>query len=783
MYNATMLLEKQIDPLIQEAWKIIAPFWPLCNLVSINPLHGLEDLPIEQALIKANALFQYADFPKAMGAINRQTIKWIQAYFDGGQATLNMPLRHLGLYASWKKLAWFDQHIHGGDETKQLWLKNLPKSPCDAILQVLAELQIPEHQLPLFLTLMLTTLPGWAGHIQYRVHDDGAQQSLKMDYMAIRLIITRLMWEKAVPDLFTWHTRCLDDARTKSCPLAEIEKNEALYIHHLLHDLSGNLAAGNESETTGVPTSDDGCLGHDSSEGDSRSRLETKGIQDSDGGSPSAIHAQLVFCIDVRSEPFRAILERTGPYETFGFSGFFGLPVGISNTTTGQKFASCPVLLQPKYYVDEGPVSTTMKRRDAAGYRRLSIFKNAYQSLKYNIGTAFALVECLGVFSGIWMAIKTIFPVQSVKIRQKLSAFVRSPIDVMPSIETIPLADQCQYAEFALRNIGLISNFAPVLILCGHGSTTENNAYASILHCGACGGQHGSHNAKILALILNNPRVRAYLVTVGIVIPETTRCIAAEHNTTTDTVALYESCLGNVPSPQLVSILKTLRQHLNRVRMENAERRCKIMGCTSTGFWSDCFMHVQKRSNDWSQTRPEWGLAGNASFIIGPRWLSKNTDLKGRAFLHSYDHHQDPKGHILTGILTAPMVVAQWINNQYLFSTYDPVSYGSGSKITKNITGQIGVMQGVASDLMTGLPIQSVYSTDTDPYHQLLRLNVLVYGPLSILESILSTQPVLQKLFGHGWILLTCIDPHHQVHFLNRDLTWRHSWMEEYSRA
>ncbi len=762
MYNNAMpLLDNQINPLIQDAWKTIAPFWPLRNLVAINPLQGLEDLTIEHALIQAKALFQYADFPDALSHINRQTIKWVQAFFDDGQATLNMPMRHLGLYTAWKKLAWFDQHIHGGDPAKQLWLKNLPKSPCDAIIQVLSEIDIPEPQLPLFLTLMLTTLPGWAGHIQYRVRDDGAQQSLKTDYLAIRLIMTRLMWPEAVSDLLAWHARCLDAARAKPCPLAEMQKNEKSYMTNLLQALSLNRGTGT-----------DGTVG---SGGDARAdNGDLVRAGETDGGDAPrhtvSPHAQLVFCIDVRSEPFRGILERTGPYETFGFSGFFGLPIGICNTTTGQKFASCPVLLQPKYYVEEGPVSTPLRLRDRLGYGRLSIFKNAYQSLKYNIGTAFALVECLGIFSGIWMAIKTIFPVQSVEIRQKLVSCVRPPVDMMPTIEHIALADQCQYAEFALRNIGLIANFAPLLVLCGHGSTTENNAYASLLHCGACGGQHGSHNAKILALILNNPKVRAYLATVGIVIPDTTRCIAAEHNTTTDAVALYES-LGDICPPQLTPIIETLRQHLIHVRQKNAQKRCKTMG-----FYGDqtaCSRHVQKRSNDWSQIRPEWGLAGNASFIIGPRSLSQHTDLQGRVFLHSYRHDQDQDGRILRGILTAPMVVAQWINNQYLFSTSDPVAYGSGSKITKNITGKIGVMQGVASDLMTGLPLQSVYRTDTDPYHQPLRLNVVVHGPRAVLDSVLSTEPVLQKLFGHGWILLTCIDPHHRAHFLNRDFTWR----------
>ena len=57
--------------------------------------------------------------------------------------------------------------------------------------------------------------------------------------------------------------------------------------------------------------------------------------------------------------------------------------------------------------------------------------------------------------------------------------------------------------------------------------------------------------------------------------------------------------------------------------------------------------------------------------------------------------------------MTAPMVVAQWINAQYLFSTLDNVSFGAGSKVTQNITGKLGVMQGNASDLMHGLPQQT----------------------------------------------------------------------------
>jgi uncharacterized protein YbcC (UPF0753/DUF2309 family) len=184
--------------------------------------------------------------------------------------------------------------------------------------------------------------------------------------------------------------------------------------------------------------------------------------------------------------------------------------------------------------------------------------------------------------------------------------------------------------------------------------------------------------------------------------------------------------------------------------------------------------YTKLRSIDWAQVRPEWGLARNASFIVAPREISKKIDLDGRAFLHSYDYRQDPEGAILTVILTAPMVVAQWINSQYLFSTLDNVTYGAGSKVTKNITGKIGVMQGNASDLMTGLPLQSVNKTDKEAYHEPVRLMTIVYAPSAVINQIIEKQTVLQKLFSNGWVRLICIDPEHPNHhyFLDRDLTW-----------
>ena len=99
---------------------------------------------------------------------------------------------------------------------------------------------------------------------------------------------------------------------------------------------------------------------------------------------------------------------------------------------------------------------------------------------------------------------------------------------------------------------------------------------------------------------------------------------------------------------------------------------------------------VIARSRDWAQVRPEWGLAGNAAFIAAPRHVTRGVDLGGRAFLHSYDWQADSGFGVLTLIMTAPLVVASWINLQYYGSTVNNRAFGSGNKVLHNVVGTLG---------------------------------------------------------------------------------------------
>ena len=118
---------------------------------------------------------------------------------------------------------------------------------------------------------------------------------------------------------------------------------------------------------------------------------------------------------------------------------------------------------------------------------------------------------------------------------------------------------------------------------------------------------------------------------------------------------------------------------------------------------------VARRSRDWAETRPEWGLAGCNAFIAAPRTRTAGKSFEGRAFLHDYDWRQDKSFGVLELILTAPVVVASWISLQYYGSTVAPAVFGGGNKLLHNVTGGIGVVEGNGGQLRAGLPWQSVH--------------------------------------------------------------------------
>jgi uncharacterized protein YbcC (UPF0753/DUF2309 family) len=254
----------------------------------------------------------------------------------------------------------------------------------------------------------------------------------------------------------------------------------------------------------------------------------------------------------------------------------------------------------------------------------------------------------------------------------------------------------------------------------------------------------------------NRLPVRERLAKNGLTIPADTRFIAGQMDTTTDEVVLFD--LEDLPETHRADVARLLDDLRAASRLTRQERLARFPEIGTTVPAEAGARWTERRSADWSQNRPEWGLSGNTAFLITRRDLTKGLDLGGRTFLHSYDYREDPTGRLLEIILIGPQLVAQWINMEHYFSTVDNDLYGAGSKIYHNVVGRVGVMVGAQSDLRLGLSWQTVMNGDM-PYHEPMRLLTVIEAPRAQVEQLIQRHELLQRFYRHGWVHLVVLDP------------------------
>lgn len=717
-------------------------------------------------------------------------IKFCAAFLDQGFAQWPLPVRDEGFYAAFvalhrQKGGPPDRWLHHlARETSRLEAENI--DALESIRESLRLLGVSEDEWESYLSLTLLALRGWGGMVRQieergdRVVQPAPHGSL-IDFVAVRLLLDRLALTHLGREVLG-HTGPLaalrDAARRQIEPHAPPSVEQRAFAVFQLAQVHGWTP----EEMHRLTPREWATLFE---EVEAFSGLERRRIfhlayerrfatQTYDALALHALHPaptpkrprfQATFCLDEREESLRRHIEELAPdAETFGIAGFYFVAMYFKGAEDAHFVPLCPAVMRPSHWVIEQAEGGDTARR-ARTRRALGLATHQFEIGSRSFAVGALLSAAVGVLATIPLVAGTLFPRLTARLRRSFGSIVpASPRTRLKLERTEPtpgpdgghvgfsLEEMIASAERVLRDLGLTTNFARLVVVLGHGSTSMNNPHESAHDCGACGGARGGPNGRAMAQILNDPRVRAELTRRGVVIPDETIFVGGWHNTSSDTVTLFD--LDRVPASHRDDF-EYARSVLEQACDRDAHERCRrFMSAPLTLSFEGARQHVEGRAEDLAQVRPEWGHATNAISIVGRRAFTRGLFLDRRAFLTSYDPTQDDAEHsILTRILQAVFPVCAGISLEYYFSSVDNTGYGCGTKLPHNVAAMLGVMDGAASDLRTGLPWQMV------EIHEPMRLlNVIETTPEAMLR-ILERNAGIARLVNNGWCHLAVIHP------------------------
>ena len=666
---------------------------------------------------------------------------WASAFFDNNQAIWDTAKGEQSLFKAWKNEAEVDYSTEAmGLKGFRKQVKKLPGDYLSATIWALEILDIPEDSLDLYINSLLMNINGWAG-LTSRIDWD-ANLSGQESHATEELLAIALVWEMCLKESLdsesleqAWLKAKINTQKLASAPQLNKQLARQLILQEAFDHANQRLIIDKINNQKIIK----------------KSKVEPK--------------VQAVFCIDVRSELYRRNLEAANEeIETMGFAGFFAFPIKYKQLAHDHGTDNCPVLLTTSHTIEESLNDHEAEQKAIATRALKQHVSKAWYTFKSGAISCFSFVSPVGLsylpklFTDSFGLTRPVAHPKEAGLPSGMSESKSIRLDqnnTQGELTGISAEDRLRMATSALKAMSLTDNFARIVQITGHGATTVNNPHATGLDCGACGGNSGEANAKVAAAVLNDTEVRKGLKEAGINIPESTIFLAALHDTTTDEVTLFNTKdLPATHDKDLVELKYSLKVAGQSARKERAVRMNVTKG--------DLNKQVLQRSKDWSQVRPEWGLAGCSSFIVAPRERTAQLNFGGKAFMHSYKWQKDDGFGVLELIMTAPMVVTSWINLQYYASTVDNNKFGSGNKTLHNVVGGLGVLEGFGGDLRVGLPWQSVHD-GTNYQHEPQRLNVIIEAPVDEMSKILDKHESIRQLCDNQWIYLFAMNEEGKV--------------------
>jgi uncharacterized protein len=696
-------------------------------------------------------------------------IRFCSVFLDQGTAYWPMPNREKGFYESVRTLlagrgGILPRYLVGLDAEFRRQ-KHLSLSAAEAILNYLDSRSMAEAEWPEFLQAELLALPGWAG-LMRKLEEDPTLAPHKLlpcsllDFLAVRLTMSRVAARRAdaepipeEPPLKTEERRRLsrtariyDAARVVRLSAEEVES---------LSELEWSAFSNEVKAFNGLERRRILHLAYERAhEREVLRGLEShrkyRGLFD----RQQRPVAQVFFCLDEREESMRRALEEANPsVQTYSAAGYFGVAVDYTGIDDAQAAALCPVVVKPEHAVMEQPKAEDSEMLESRRWRRRVlglVMRNSFVSSK-TLLRGWLSTSALGFLSAVPLIGNLLAPRRYALLREWLNeAFLPEPrteLTLMRNTKQSQGAvsgllmgftaeEKAERVASVLGPAGLVRGFARLVVIMGHGSSSLNNPHESAHDCGACGGHRGGPNARLFAAMADRQEVRERLQEKGINIPPDTWFVGGYHDTCSDDVEFFD--LDAVPSTHH-SDLASVRDSLDRARRQNALERA--------------LRHVEERSEHLGQPRPEYGHCTNAVCIIGRRSMTRGLFLDRRAFLVSYDSSVDPGDEGLSALLAAAIPVCAGISLEYYFSFVDNDRYGCGTKLPHNVTSLMGVMDGHASDLRTGLPWQMV------EIHEPVRILFVVETTPERLGKVIDASGALKRLVENRWIRLATIDP------------------------